>query len=220
MLVVARTAHVKTVAACPTAVSHAPAPAVRAPATRALQTYTLRPPLPLQLLSHALRPPWPELRPYALRRTRSGRTRSARSCSLSHSCSGHGRMCSGPRCHCGWFRMLSSRCGQRPPLPVRPLSYPLRLYALHPLSYLTRSGRRCRCGRSRIRSTVRAPAVRTPAVRTLAVRAPNPLRPCALRLLMPLLSLSLPLWPSGRMRSSSTRGRTNNNKGGDLHREG
>ena len=141
----------------------------------------------------------PYLWPYALQRTRSGRTRSARSCSLSHSCSGHGRMCSGPRCHCGWFRMLSSRCGQRPPLPVRPLSYPLRLYALHPLSYLTRSGRRCRCGRSRIRSTVRAPAVRAPAVRTLAVRAPNPLRPCALRPLMPLLSLSLPLWPSGRM---------------------
>ena len=128
------------------------------------------------------------------------------------------RMRSGPRCHAVALARSPAYAAGAP--AVRAPAYPLRLYALHPLSYLTRSGRRCRCGRSKIRSTVRAPAVRAPAVRTLAVRAPNPLRPCALRPLMPLLSLWLPLWPSGRMRSGSTRGRTNNNKGGDLHREG
>ena len=107
------------------------------------------------------------------------------------------RMRSGPRCHAVALARSPAYAAGAP--AVRAPAYPLRLYALHPLSYLTRSGRRCRCGRSKICSTVRAPAVRAPAVRTLAVRAPNPLRPCALRPLMPLLSLSLPLWPSGRM---------------------
>ena len=170
MLVAARTAHIKTVAACLTAVSYAPALAVRAPATRALQTYALRPPLPLQLLSHALRPPRPELRPYALRRTRSGRTRSARSCT--------------PHANAAAVSLT--------PAPSVAVCAPAPAatavgFACSPAA--AARGRHCHCGHSRTRSgctrsthsrTLCDPADDAAAV-VLESARPYALQPCALR---------------------------------------
>ena len=162
MLAAARTAYVKTVAACPTAVSYAPALAVRAPATRALQTHALRPPLP-RSCSRTLS---------GHRGRSSGRTRSGVPALA--------------------VRDLPALAVSLTPAPAMAVCAPVPVATAVGFACSLAAaarGRRCQCGHSRTRSgctrsthsrTLRGPADDAAAV-VLESARPYALQPCALR---------------------------------------